>query len=288
MTKISPCLWFDHQAEEAARFYATVFEKAKVGTITRYGKSGAEMAGRKEGSVMTVSFQLEDLELQGLNGGPLFRFTPALSFFVSCSSASEIDEKWRKLSAGGTVRMGLEKYPWAERYGWTADRFGVEWQLILAPRPQKIVPAFLFVDSLFGKGEEALRLYQSIFPGSEIETMVRDEETKSIMHCAFTLAGQGFVLMEGQGKHGHTFNEATSLTVYCEDQREVDHYWEKLSRGGSPGPCGWLKDPFGVSWQIVPRALARLMADPAKAEKVMSAMLRMQKLDIAALERAGQ
>lgn len=283
MKSISVCLWFDHQAEEAAEYYKTVFSNFTIGQIARYSEAGAEVSGQKKGSVMTVGFQMENLEVLGLNGGPQFKFSPALSFFVSCENEAEIDEKWKKLSKGGTVRFGFDKYPWAEKYGWTADRFGVEWQLMLAPRPQKIAPSFLFVDSLFGKGEEAIHFYTGLFPNSRIDNLVRDEELKTIMHCAFQLNGQNFTLMEGKGKHGHAFNEATSLVVYCENQDEIDRYWNKLSEGGSESQCGWLKDKYGVSWQIVPTILADLMADPARAEKTMNSMLKMSKLDIATL-----
>ncbi len=288
MNKFSTCLWFDSQAEEAAKFYSTVFASTRIGKIARYGHSGADVSGQKEGSVMTVEFEIEGHQIIGLNGGPLFKFTPSMSFFVSCSSQGEIDDKWKKLSAGGNVRMGLDKYPWADAYGWTADKFGVEWQLILSPRPHKIVPSFLFVDALFGRGEEAVNHYLSIFPNSKIESMARDEKTKSIMHCAFTLNGQGFTLMEGQGKHGHTFNESMSIMVNCQDQAEIDRYWTALTKGGEESQCGWLKDKFGVSWQITPKDMGKFMSNPATSERVMKAMLGMKKIDLAALERAAR
>lgn len=287
MKKIYPCLWFDHQAEEAAKFYSTVFSNSKIGNVARYGESMAQASGRKAGSVMTVEFSLEDLSFLGLNAGPLFKFSPSLSFFVSCDSEKEITEKWQKLSAGGQVRMGLDRYPWAEKYGWTTDRFGVDWQLILTPRPQKIVPAFLFVDSLFGKGEEAIKFYTSIFKNSKIENLVRDEATQTVMHCSFTLDGQGFALMEGKGEHHHTFTHATSIVVSCNDQTEIDYFWDKLSAGGSIEQCGWLQDKYGVSWQITPSIMNELMTDRAKSEKVMKAMLKMKKLDIARLKQAA-
>jgi predicted 3-demethylubiquinone-9 3-methyltransferase (glyoxalase superfamily) len=264
-----------------------------MGNIARYGKSGAEVSGQKIGSVMTVTFSIDDLEIEGLNGGPEFKFTPALSFFVTCDSEKEINEKWKKLSHGGQVRMGLDKYAWAERYAWFTDRFGVEWQLMLSPpesgakRKPKIVPAFLFVDALFGKGDEALAYYQSIFPHSETEFMARDEKTNTVMHAAFKLDDQVFVLMEGPGKHGYTFSHATSLIVYCDDQKEIDHYHGKLSQGGDVEPCGWVKDKYGVSWQIVPRGLGDLMTDPDQSEKIMAAMIEMKKIDFAALKKAA-
>lgn len=286
--KISSCLWFDHQAKEAAQFYTSLFKNSKMGPISHYGPAGAKVSGQKEGSVMTVSFELEGLQITGLNGGPLFKFTPALSFFVWCESETQIQELWKKLSAGGQARMGLDKYPWAEKYGWTADRFGVEWQMMLSERKPKVAPAFLFVDKLFGRGEEAIQFYMSLFKNSKIESMARDEETKTIKHCVFSLAGTEFAFMEGPGQHGFTFSPAFSLEIHCRSQEEIDHYWTQLSSGGEPGQCGWLTDKFGVSWQVAPAILQEMMLnkDSERVERVMTAMLQMKKMDIKKLQAA--
>jgi len=156
---ITPCLWFDHQAEAAARFYTGIFKNSRIGTITRYTKAGFEIHHQPAGTVLTVAFELDGQSFTALNGGPLFKF-----------------------------------------------------------------------------------------------------------------------------------NEAISFQVNCDTQEEVDYYWEKLSAGGDPKAqqCGWLKDQFGVSWQVVPRAISQLLSDPdvAKSERVMAAIHQMQKLDIAALQRA--
>ncbi len=288
MQNINPCLWFDNQAEEAVKFYASLFKNSQIGKTAYYGESGSEASGQKKGSVMTIEFELEGQKILGLNGGSYFKFTPALSFFVWCDTEEEIDKLWQGLSKQGQVRMELDQYPWAKKYGWTADQYGVEWQVILASNAQKIAPAFLFVDKLFGKGEEAIRFYMSLFKESKIEMMKRDDTTQSIMHCVFSLAGKNIVLMEGTGSHGYTFSPAFSFVVNCETQDEVDYYWDKLSQGGSTEQCGWLQDKYGVSWQIVPTLLGKLVSDPdtAKAEKVMKAMLKMTKLDIKTLEKA--
>ena len=157
--KIAPCLWFDHQAEEAARFYTGIFKNSKIGKISRYGEAGREVHHRPPGSVMTVEFELDGQPFTALNGGPLFEF-----------------------------------------------------------------------------------------------------------------------------------NEAISLAITCKDQKEVDYYWEKLSQGGDPKAqqCGWLKDKYGVSWQVVPAVVKDLLGDPTseKSERAMEAMLEMKKIDVAALERA--
>lgn len=166
MQKITPCLWFDNQAEEAANYYVSIFSgfegsdsvgKNKVGRISRYDEAGAAASGRPKGSVMTAKFTLNGQEFVALNGGPIFKFT-----------------------------------------------------------------------------------------------------------------------------------EAISLMVNCESQKEVDYFWEKLSVGGEEGPCGWLKDKFGLSWQVVPTVLGRLLSgpDPVKSQRAMSAMLQMKKLDIQALQKA--
>ena len=158
MQKITPMLWFDSEAEEAARFYTSIFKSSKIKTITRYGDAAANAAGRPKGSVMTVAFEIEGQEFVGLNGGPQFKFSEAISFVVNCKTQEEIDELWAKLTEGG----------------------------------------------------------------------------------------------------------------------------------GQPGPCGWLKDKFGLSWQVVPTVLNELVKDPKKSEPVMAALMKMGKLDIETLERAAE
>jgi predicted 3-demethylubiquinone-9 3-methyltransferase (glyoxalase superfamily) len=121
MQKIAPCLWFDNQAEEAAKFYVSLFKNSKVGNTTRYGEAGAEVSGRPKGSVMTVTFELDGQEFVALNGGPLFKFTEAISFMVKCETQKEIDEMWEKLSQGGEKRQ----------CGWLKDKYGLSWQIVV-------------------------------------------------------------------------------------------------------------------------------------------------------------
>jgi predicted 3-demethylubiquinone-9 3-methyltransferase (glyoxalase superfamily) len=159
LNKITPCLWFDHQGEDAAKFYTSIFPNSKINEVSRYGEAGKEIHGREPGSVMVVAFELNGQSYTALNGGPIFKF-----------------------------------------------------------------------------------------------------------------------------------NEAISLQIECEDQKEIDYYWEKLNEGGDPESqqCGWLKDKFGLSWQVVPKIMGKLMTDPdpAKRDRAMAAMMQMKKLDIAALEKA--
>ncbi|MGE0174333.1 MAG: VOC family protein [Oligoflexales bacterium] len=291
MQNITPCLWYDNQAEEAAKLYTSIFSKSKILSTARYGKSGSQISGRKEGSVMTVEFEIEGLRFTGLNGGPFFKFSPSVSFCVWCKDEKEIDNLWAKLSEGGSVLMELEKYPWSEKYGWCSDRFGVSWQVIIGDNPQKIAPAFLFVNRLFGKGEDALNFYLSHFPDSKSISVSRDPNTNTIMHSLFALNGTQFALMEGQGEHPHQITPAISFMVHCKNQQEVDKYWTSLIEdGGAHSQCGWLSDRFGVSWQIIPNALGELLKqpDPVKVERVMAAMLKMTKLDIKGLQDAAR
>lgn len=125
--KITPCLWFDDQAEEAARFYVSIFPNSAIGTVTRYGREGFEVHGRPQGSVMTVTFRLDGQEFTALNGGPHFKFTEAISLVVRCDSQADVDRYWDKLSQGGDRK--------AQQCGWLKDRYGLSWQ---------IVPAALF------------------------------------------------------------------------------------------------------------------------------------------------
>lgn len=120
MQKITPCLWFDDQAEEAAAFYTSIFKHSKIGPITRYGEASAETSGRPKGSVMTVTFEIEGQEFVALNGGPLFKFSEAVSFMVKCETQQEIDEMWEKLSQGGE----------AGPCGWLKDKYGLSWQIV--------------------------------------------------------------------------------------------------------------------------------------------------------------
>lgn len=122
LTKIGPCLWFDHQAEEAAQFYTSVFPNSKINEVVRYSEAGFEIHGRPAGSVMTVNFDLEGVSFTALNGGPLFKFSEAISLQVECANQEEADYYWDKLTSGGD--------PAAQQCGWLKDRFGLSWQIV--------------------------------------------------------------------------------------------------------------------------------------------------------------
>jgi predicted 3-demethylubiquinone-9 3-methyltransferase (glyoxalase superfamily) len=289
MEKIIPFLWFNTQAEAAAMYYVSIFGTSKIVRTDRYGDAGP---GPK-GAVFTVDFLLEGQTFIALNGGPEFNFTPAISFFVTCRTENEADAAWGKLAEGGKVMMPLQKYPFSQKFGWVADRYGVTWQLNLTGGGKKITPFFMFVGKQHGKADEAMRFYVSLFKDSKIEQVERygpdqPEPEGKVMHARFVLAGQQFMAMESRGQHDFSFTPALSLFVNCATQVEVDGLWEKLSDGGRKDQCGWLQDRYGVSWQIVPVGLRELVQskDAARSRRAVEAMMKMSKLDIRELQRA--
>jgi len=296
--KITPNLWFDRQAEEAAKFYVSIFKNSKVCRLTRATKAGFEITGLPEGTVMTADFEIEGLEFIAINGGPLFKFTPAASFLVACRTKEEVEDLWGKLSPGGKALMELGDYPFSEKYGWTEDKYGLSWQVMaMGDRKikQKIIPTLMFVGEQCGKAETALHLYTSIFNKAQLGGIDRygqgEEPDKegTIRHAAFTLEGQEFAAMDSAHKHEFTFNEAISFMVRCKNQEEIDCFWEKLIEdGGQESVCGWLKDRFGLSWQVTPVVLEKMLQDPdlKKVERVTNAFLKMKKFDIGELEKA--
>jgi len=296
--KITPNLWFDRQAEEAARLYTAIFNNSGIGRIFRAGKAGYEIHGLPEGTVMTVEFEIEGQRFIAINGGPLFKFTPSISFLIACRTKDEVDALWQRLSEGGAPLMELGTYPFSERYGWTRDRYGLSWQVMAMgdlPIKQKITPTLMFVGDQCGKAEAAIHLYTSVFSRSGIGGITRygrgEEPDKegTIKHAAFTLENQEFAAMDSALEHDFSFNEAVSLMAGCENQHEIDSYWEKLTAdGGQESVCGWLKDRFGVSWQVTPNILEDMLmdADKAKVERVTDAFLKMKKFDIEELKKA--
>lgn len=274
--KLYPCLWFDGKAKEAATYYSSIFENSKI--ISE--------------NPMVVFFELDGMQFMGLNGGPQFKINPSVSFFVFADSSEDIDKKWNHLSADGSVMMPLNKYPWNEKYGWCQDKFGVNWQLMMVPgNGQKIVPSLMFTQQQCGRAGEAINFYTSIFKNSEVQMISRYEKGEPdvegyIKHARFTLNGQAFAAMESSGPHAFTFNEGISLVVPCDNQEEIDYFWSKLTEGGKESQCGWLKDKFGVSWQIVPAILGKLMNNPARRERVMQVVMQSRKFNIDELENA--
>jgi predicted 3-demethylubiquinone-9 3-methyltransferase (glyoxalase superfamily) len=269
---INPCLWFDGKAKEAAQLYGSVFPDSGITSDTP----------------MLVTFTLHGQKFLGLNGGPQFVPNPTISFFVDCESAREVEYSWDKLSDGGKVLMPLDKYSWSEKYGWLQDRFGISWQLFYHPDQrvgQKISPLLMFVHPDKPRAEKAIQFYTSVFNPSEVLFISRYQDGDqdlpgSVNHARFKLGAGIFMAIDSSLMHGFSFNEAISFVVECDTQEEIDTYWNQLTQGGEESRCGWLKDQFGVSWQIIPSILPGLMSDPSRSERVSQVFLQMKKLDI--------
>jgi predicted 3-demethylubiquinone-9 3-methyltransferase (glyoxalase superfamily) len=278
--KITPCLWFNGQAKEAANLYCSVFNNAKI-TAQSPIVTGIDVSGQS----ITL-----------LDGGPMYRPNASISFYYICEKSDELDRIWNAFSKEGTVLMALDKYPWSEKYGWINDKFGISWQIALGKLNdvgQKITPCLLFTGKQYGRAEEAINLYSSIFKDSIVDGILRynsnelpDQEGK-VKHAQMALNGYKIMLMESAAPHNFTFTEGVSLTIHCENQDEIDYYWEKLTESGEESMCGWLKDRFGVSWQIIPTILSKIMSDPAKAGKAAQAFMSMRKLNIEQIVHAS-
>ncbi|MCG2610487.1 VOC family protein [Flavobacterium sp. SM15] len=275
---IYPCLWFNTEAKEAADFYCTVFEDSKI-TASNPIVSTFEASGQK---------------FMCLNGGPMFSINPSISFFAVCETEAEVDNAWSKLTDNGKVLMPLDAYPWSQKYGWVQDKFGVNWQLSFGKFEevgQKFTPTLMFTQEGNGKATEAINFYTSLFPNSDIKGILRFDENDhgvpgTVKHAQFTLNNNVFMAMDGGLGHDFSFNEGVSLVIECEDQQEIDYFWNKLTENGQESMCGWLKDQYGVSWQVVPEILGELMNDPEKGQRVVQAFLKMKKFDIETLVNA--
>jgi predicted 3-demethylubiquinone-9 3-methyltransferase (glyoxalase superfamily) len=302
--KIIPHLWYDKEAKEAAAFYASVFPQSR---ITHAGR----LEGTPSGEAEIVSFEIWGQKFMAISAGPIFRFNPSISFLVNFdplffgqgeAAAQEarrtLDAVWGKLSEGGRALMPLDKYPFSERFGWIQDRYGLTWQLILAnpagePRPP-ILPALLFSDANAGKADAALDHYLSVFRNSRRGALHRygpgmgPNPEGTVMFADVILENTWLAAMDSGIKHGFGFNEAVSLLISCDTQAEIDHYWNALSAVPEAEQCGWLKDKFGVSWQVTPSAMEEMMRTGSRDQiaRVTEAFLKMKKFDLEALRRA--
>jgi predicted 3-demethylubiquinone-9 3-methyltransferase (glyoxalase superfamily) len=289
MQKIIPHLWFDKEAKEATAFYATLFPNSKVNHIT-------QITDTPSGDCDIVTFTLSGQDFMAISAGPYFKLNPSISLFVVFDNEKDIEAAWSKLIDGGKALMPYDTYPWAHKYGWLQDKYGLTWQLSWSEHhgmEQTITPFLMFTQDKSGMAKEAIATYTSIFPDSKTDMLMPYEKGEGdkegfIKHARFTLSGQQFMAMDSSGPHEFTFNEAVSLVVHCDTQEEIDHYWAKLSAVPESEQCGWLKDKYGVSWQIVPSVMEEMMTsgDTKKITRVTQAFLKMKKFDIAELKKA--
>lgn len=289
MQKIVPHLWFNTEAKEATALYASLFPDSHIDSVRT-------ITGTPSGDCDIVSFTLAGQDYMAISAGPYFTFNPAISLFVVFDNEADIKKTWDALCEGGEALMEYGEYPWAHKYGWLKDKYGLSWQLSWSEHhqmAQKITPLLMYTQGMAGKTKEALEFYTALFPNSSIDMLATYEKGEGdhegfIKHARFTLCGQGFMAMDSSGPHKFVFNEAISLIVKCDTQEEIDTYWEALSTVPEAEQCGWCKDRYGVSWQITPRAMDDMMSKgtPEQIERVTKAFLQMKKFDIAKLEEA--
>lgn len=304
MQKIIPHLWFDKEAKEAAAFYTSIFPGSKVTHTTK-------IRNTPSGDCDLVSFGIWNKEFMAISAGPLFKFNPSVSFIVNFdpllfghiansnqAALDAINTAWDKLSKGGKVLMPIDVYPFSKRYGWLQDKYGVSWQLMLSDpageqRPA-IIPSLMFTDSQCGKAEEALNFYQSVFKDAQKGAVyhyppgMEPDKESSVMFADTRLEDTWLAAMDSAREHGYGFNEAISFMVTCKDQEEIDYYWQKLSAVPESEQCGWLKDKYGLSWQITSAEMETMMQEGTQDEidRITRAFLPMKKIDIAKIKAA--
>jgi predicted 3-demethylubiquinone-9 3-methyltransferase (glyoxalase superfamily) len=295
--KITPHLWFDNNVKEAVSFYVSAFSDSCI-------TSARVIHDTPSGDCDVLSFELRGEPFMAIGAGPLFKFNPSVSFMVNFDSTQheaardELDRLWEQLSDGGTALMPLDAYPFSPRYGWIQDRYGLSWQLILTnpsgdERPG-IIPSLLFTRDVAGRAEEAIDFYCSVFKDAKRGTTARypkgmePDKEGTLMFADFSIGNTWLAAMDSAGRHDFSFNEAISLLIPCDSQEEIDHFWDKLSADPAAEQCGWLKDKFGLSWQVWPTAMGEMMSNgtPEQLARVTQAFLTMKKFDVAALRQA--
>ncbi|MHC1733642.1 MAG: VOC family protein [Bacteroidales bacterium] len=276
--KVYPSIWCNHNASEMAEYYTGIFPETKITDL----------------NAVVVMLEMSGQKIMLLNGGDMFRPNPSISLMYLTTSQSEVDSLYSKLIENGKALMTLGEYPFSPKYGWVEDRYGVSWQLYTGQAEhitQKVVPTLMFVGRNNGKAEEAVGFYTSLFPDSRPRGMLRysgaeGEKSGNIQHGEFILNDYLLMIMDSSYPHPFGFTEGVSLVVLCDAQEEIDRYWFGLiADGGEESMCGWLKDRYGVSWQIVPSMLDRLMA---QSPRVTEELMKMRKLDISRLRAAAQ
>ena len=290
MQKITPFLWYDKNAHDAAKLYVSAFKNSKIDKLSI-------LSDTPSGDVEVVSAELMGAKFTLMGCPRRSDFTPAVSYIVACDTKEEVDAIWAKLSQGGAVLMQLGEYPFSQHYGWLNDKYGVSWQITLPGEPKMkhaLTTSLLFVGAMCGKAEDAINLYRSIFRESSIGEILRygkgegPDREGTVKWASFTLEDQGFAVMDSALDHKFAFSEANSFLVRCESQEEIDHFWSKLAPSPEAGQCGWVTDRYGITWQVVPDILDTLLADKDKRKvaRVVDAFVKMKKFVIEDLEKA--
>ncbi|MCX7909114.1 MAG: VOC family protein [Ignavibacteria bacterium] len=298
MQKIIPHLWFNTEAIKAAEFYTSVFggnSKISERIIIKDTPSG---------ETELVSFNLLDYSIMAISAGPHFKLNPSISFVLTFdaikdrNAANKLDYFWEKLSKDGNILMPIDEYFFSKKFGWVEDKFGLSWQLILVEDETNernfITPALMFVNEVYARAEEATDFYISIFNNSKRGVLKRyssgmePNKEGTILYTDFMLENQWFIAMDNGWQHDFNFNEAFSFIVTCETQDEIDYFWERLSSIPEAEQCGWVKDKYGISWQIIPIEFFEMIRNgtPKQIEQVFKVILKMRKLEINQLREA--
>lgn len=273
---IHPCVWFNGNAKEAATFYCSIFNNSKIIIDTP----------------MVVNFNLCGSKFMGLNGGNMFTPNTTISFFIFCKNEKDIYNIWNKLQESGKIYMPLNTYPWSKKYGWCSDKYNVSWQVMLHSEmeiEQQIVPSLFFVNEQKGKAQQAVDFYMSLFDNSTLIVADKygenDVQPQGYMKYArFTLNNNPFSAMDNAQPHQDNFTEGVSFVIECNNQAEIDFYWDNLTaNGGQESMCGWCKDKFGVSWQVIPKNIGEILTNPTTSKQAMNNLMQMRKINIEAL-----
>lgn len=298
MLPIKPHIWFDQdKAREAAEFYVTLMPDSALNYVNHFPMPGGECE--------IVEFTFAGQPFLGISAGDGLKISPSISFMINFDPSRDpdatgrIDEVWSKLSENGKIMMPLDRYPFSERYGWVSDKYGISWQLILTnpageERPV-IVPSLMYTGQVAGKANEAIDFYCSMFKdGKRGITAPRPEDMDpdkagTLMFADFYIDQTWLAAMDSAHPHGFSFNDAVSLLIPCETQEEIDYYWSALSVDGEPGQCGWLKDKYGVSWQVASTVMLETLKNGSSEQiaRITQTFMTMKKVDVAALQRAS-
>ncbi|MBA1397727.1 VOC family protein [Mammaliicoccus sciuri] len=286
--RIVPHLWFDNEAQEAVDYYMQTFPESEI-------ISDVTFTDTPSGDAKQLTFNIFGYKFMAINAGPYFTKNPSISFTVlfNQSEAALLDKVWTALAHNGEIMMELDTYDFSEKYGWLEDQFGVSWQLLITDQPfdDRIRPSFMFINENVGRAEEAINYYTSVFKNSgDISKFyypegMEPDKPDTLAHAEFKLEDQYFVALDSAHKHEFNLNEGISLMLFLEDQQEIDYYWDKLSAVPEAEQCGWVKDQFGVSWQIVPKIMDQMAEEgtPEQISNVTKAFLKMKKFDVETL-----
>lgn len=297
MQRIQPCFWFDFTAEAAAKFYQHALMRTTLVSTLYYPTEGLPPFQKDfAGLPLAIKLSIDGYECSLINAGDAYTPNPSLSMMLhfdpktNPKAEAELHQTWQALSEKGHVHVPLGTHPFSPLYGWVQDQFGVNWQLILSNNyftpATHVMPCLLFINTTQNKARNALDLYSEAFEGAQLGTLITYKHSNDTIHpgavrySELQLYGQTFALIDADRTGDFTFTPGASLLIRCESQAEIDQLWDWLSATPSAEQCGWCRDEFGFSWQVVPANFAELLQQPVAYEK----MLKMKKIVLADLD----